>query len=216
LDRTIFLQFERIQNNQRKEETELLMEFEKDKPVILGGIFDTLSKAMNIHPGVHLPSMPRMADFARWGFSIAEILFPGDGGKRFLESYQQNISFQNEEVIQGNTFFQSILAFMDDKKTWNGIIGDLHKKLDELMVNRDKNDRSFPKASRTLHKHLQIIKPNLADYGITYKICKRTKEGYPITLLKSVEEFGTFATPEAIYNENINKTKDLLGVANDV
>ena len=65
-DRTIFLPFDRIQDNQRKEEIELLEEFERDKPLILGGIFDTLSKAMSIHHGVHLPWMPRMADFARW------------------------------------------------------------------------------------------------------------------------------------------------------
>lgn len=204
LDRTILLPFERIENNQRKEEIELLAEFEKDKPLILGGIFDTLSKAININPATRLPRIPRMADFARWGFSIAEVLFPGDGGKKFLESYQQNIHLQNEEVIQSSTLAQSILTFMDDKKDWNGTMGGLYEKLDEIAGRRDKNDRSFPKASRTLHKHLKIIKPNLADVGIVYKIWKRTKDGYPISLLKTVEEFRSFGSPDTSFDENMH------------
>ena len=33
---------------------------------------DTLVKAMEIFPIVHLEKLPRMADFTRWGYAIAE------------------------------------------------------------------------------------------------------------------------------------------------
>ena len=52
LDRCILLELERIPPNERKEEKVLREEFDKDKPIILGAIFETLSKAMSIYDQV--------------------------------------------------------------------------------------------------------------------------------------------------------------------
>ena len=51
--------------------------------------------------------------------------------------------------------------------------------------------------------------------GIIYKIGERTKNGLPITLLKSVREFASFASPGISFDENKNQNKDLYGEAND-
>lgn len=41
-----------------------------------------MSKAMKIYPDVKLDKMPRMADFAHWGYAIGEAL--GNLGQVFL------------------------------------------------------------------------------------------------------------------------------------
>jgi len=71
LDRSILIELERISSSNRKQESELMDEFQKDLPRILGGIFDTLSKALEIKENIKLEDVPRMADFAIWGSAIS-------------------------------------------------------------------------------------------------------------------------------------------------
>ncbi len=74
MDRSILLHLERIDPIKRKDEEKLWKDFEEVKPEILGGIFDVISKAMSIYPSVKLSLLPRMADFGKWGYAIAEAL----------------------------------------------------------------------------------------------------------------------------------------------
>lgn len=182
MDRSILVYLDRIDPSQRKEENELWAEFDKIKPEILGGVFDALSKAMAIYPNVKLRCLPRMADFARWGYAITEAL--GKSGQDFIRAYQNNINQQNEEVIQGNTLAQAMLQLMSDKLLWSGTYKEAWTELDEL-ASPNKSDTTFPKTERTLRKHLDRIKPNLIDQGISYILGARGEKGYKITFQKN-------------------------------
>ena len=184
MDRTILLHLERIVPNKRIDEKVLWENFDKVKTEILGGIFDTLVKAIAIHPSVKLSQLPRMADFAKWGYAIAEAL--GHKGTDFMKAYQQNVERQNEEVIQYNTLAQAMVSFMSDKDTWNGMIKEVWEEL-QTIANPYKKDPTFPKSHRTLRKHLEKIKPNLMDIGITYEISERIAAGYSIVFQKSTD-----------------------------
>ena len=105
MDRAIMIELSRIDEESRKEITEIRYEFEKDLPYILGGIFDVLSKAMSIYPTLCLERLPRMADFARWGYAVAEAL--GGLGQAFLDEYQKNQS--DKEIMK---FFLLILLLL--------------------------------------------------------------------------------------------------------
>ena len=132
MDRTILLHLERIVPNKRIDEKVLWENFDKVKTEILGGIFDTLVKAIAIHPSVKLSQLPRMADFAKWGYAIAEAL--GHKGTDFMKAYQQNVERQNEEVIQYNTLAQAMVSFMSDKDTWNGMIKEVWEEYRQLQI----------------------------------------------------------------------------------
>jgi hypothetical protein len=203
MDRSILLHLERIDGNRRMEEAEMWAAFEEAKPGILGGIFDTLSKAMARYPNIRLHHLPRMADFARQGVAIAEAL--GFSGDDFLHAYQINVDSQNEEVVQSNTLAQAVLSLMSDRGSWDGMVKQAHDKLHDI-ADPDKKDPTFPKNNRTLRKHLERIKPNLADYGITYTIGKRTSDGYPIVFQKD-ENFGSFGS----FDTQALPDKDLAG-----
>jgi hypothetical protein len=94
----------------------------------------------------------------------------GKDGNEFLGAYRCNINRQDEEIIQSNTLAQSVLAFMAERGTWKGTIKQAYEKLHNI-ANPDKADNTFPKSNRSLRKHLERIKSNLIDYGITYNGC---------------------------------------------
>ena len=196
MDRSLLLNLDRIDPSKRMEEEKLWKSFDKAKPEILGGIFDVLSKAMKIYKKTELACLPRMADFARWGYAITEAL--GIKGKQFLKAYQSNIDRQNEEVIENSTLAQSVFMLLEDESEWNGTIAEAWKELHE-KVNPDgnksflRNDYSFPKTPRTLRKYLERIKTNLLDYGISFHKGKRTEKGQEIYFLKDCN-FNAFAS----------------------
>lgn len=191
MDRSILISLERIDPSCRFDEATLWKEFEKDKPEILGGIFDVLSKAIAIYPSVKLSTLPRMADFAKWGYAIAEAL--GAGGAKFLQAYETNIQKQGEEVIEGNTLAQAVLTFMAQRDSWTGTVKIAWLSLKEL-ADPDKADPTFPKAERMLHAYLDRIKANLIDQGIAYSVGKREGRGMPLTFKKEtqINSFASF------------------------
>ena len=76
---------ERITSENRKTEEDFWQEFEAQRPYIFGAMLDVLSKALAIYPTVKLDKLPRMADFCKWGYAVAEAA--AIGGDVFLEGY---------------------------------------------------------------------------------------------------------------------------------
>jgi hypothetical protein len=169
LDRCILFELERIPTDKRKEELKYWQEFEKDKSIILGGIFNTLSKAMALYPKVKLEKLYRMADFTRWGYAIAEALEEGTGEK-FLKAYTENIERQNEEALNSNPLAVTIISFMKDKTEWEGTAANLLSLIKDVALREqiDTKSKSFPQAPNYLTRYLNRLKTNLKDAGILY------------------------------------------------
>jgi hypothetical protein len=129
LDRCVLFKLERIDEEERKTETEFWREFDKDRPYILGAIFDVLAKALQIYPDVKLPVLPRMADFATWGYAIMEAA--GDMGEAFLRAYRKNIAGAVEEAVTNDIVGAVIAEFMDGKEEWEGTATELLEALSE-------------------------------------------------------------------------------------
>ncbi|HEY6536190.1 MAG TPA: hypothetical protein VIY08_10430 [Candidatus Nitrosocosmicus sp.] len=100
LDRSIIIELEEIDDENRRTEEKILNDFNALRPKLLGFIFDTLAKAITIKPSINIKKLPRMADFAIWGEAISRSL--GYKENEFLEAYYNNIGFQNNEVIESN------------------------------------------------------------------------------------------------------------------
>lgn len=183
MDRTILLHMDRIEPSDRKEKKVLMQEFEEERPYILGRFFDVLSKAMSIYPTVKLSNLPRMADFMTWGVAISQAL--GYKADDFIEVYQSNIESQSAEIINSNTLAQAVLTFMQERESWRGTVKQAYEELEKLIT-VSKDDKSFPKCSNKLRKHLNRVKPNLLDHGIKFMIADYDSEhkGCPISFQK--------------------------------
>ncbi len=177
MDRAILLQQERIEPSKRIEDKKLWESFELAKPYILGGIFDVLANAMAIYPDIKIETLFRMADFTRWGAAISVAL--GINPKEFIEAYGANIERQNEEVILNSALAQAVLSLMNSRDKWEGTIKEALSALIEI-AQPEKGSKDFPRAEKSLRKHLNRLKVNLRDAGVTFDIGQRAASGIPI------------------------------------
>ena len=164
LDRSILVRLKRLEENRRKSEEEINSGFDAAMPEIIGGVFDTISKAITLYPNVKLAELPRMADFAQWGYAIAEAL--GGYGERFIAEYKQNIADQNRLIAGANTLAQAVLLLMEEKHEVHTTI---QKAFNELKrrANTDRGDRSFPIRENDLRGYLEELGPVLYSFGIS-------------------------------------------------
>jgi hypothetical protein len=169
LDRSILVELERITEKDRRAAIDILSEFEADRASILGGIFDTLSKAMAIYPTLVLDSLPRMADFARWGYAVGEAL--GGHGEAFLAEYTANRDSQNIEAINEDSVATLMVVFMKDRETWQGLVSELLVELINIAPKHgiDIRATSFPKQPNSLSKRIKAVKSNLEAVGISFE-----------------------------------------------
>jgi hypothetical protein len=181
LDRTITINLGRIPPEKRCEEREIMEDFDRDLPGILGGVFDVLCKAASIYPKVKLDSLPRLADFARWGYSVAEAL--GGLGETFLNDYTANGTMQNEEVLGQNTLANSLIAEMDGKDEWDTTVKVAWSTLLE-KAKPPHGDKTFPAKPQDLNRHLERLRVSLGEMGITFEKGRRTVHGVAIVFYK--------------------------------
>ena len=179
LDRSILLELSRVDEEDRRELTELEQEFEEDLPDILGGVFDVLSKAMRIYPDVHLRKLPRMADFCRWGYAIGEAL--GGQGEKFLSEYNANREKSNYELISSDSVATLMIDFMENKREWKGLVSELWNHLRTAADETGLGLRAVPPAANALSRKLNELHSNLKNVGIEFTI-KSTAKGSLITL----------------------------------
>lgn len=169
LDRSILIELSRISEEKRRELSEIMRDFENDLPSILGGVFDVLSRAMKIYPDVKLDKMPRMADFAHWGYAIGEAL--GNFGQVFLDEYTINYNRQNIEAINSDIVAVLMVNFMKNRVTWTGRVSDLWNEFSILAPNLGFNSKmkAFPSQPNTLSRRLNSLQSNLKSVGIVFK-----------------------------------------------
>ncbi len=170
IDRSIIIELDRIPEDERKEERDVWEAFEKDRASIVGGALQALAKAMAIYPNVQLDKLPRMADFTRWGYAIAEVL--GYGGERFLQAYRKNRNQSNEEAISSHPVAATVVALMKENQSWSGSVASLLGELERVAEQEKINTKvkTFPKAAHILSRRLKEVKSNLEDVGITFVI----------------------------------------------
>lgn len=167
LDRSVLIALERVPDAERREDRELWKAFDAGKPEILGGIFDTLVKAMEIHPTLTLPALPRMADFVRWGEAVTQAM--GNPPMTFLEAFRGNVGTQNEVALEASPVAQALIAFMEDKASqWKGTPAELLDHLTHTAetLKLDTKSKKWPKEPSWLWRRITEVRPNLIALGI--------------------------------------------------
>lgn len=196
-DRTYVIPLDRIPDNERQEERRLMAQFDAELPELLGGIFNTLSKALEIFPTVDLCNLPRLADWAKYAYAVADAL--GGHGERFLADYAINRDEQRQEFLNTNSLASAIISHMEDLEEWETTIGAAWSTLFDVAFPPDpeapnrtrdqrkpKNDMTFPGKPQDMRRYLERLKVTLSDSGITFNLNKaRTREGVPVVFSKT-------------------------------
>jgi len=212
LDRAVIVELDRIPPEQRKSEVVLDEDFQNALPGILGGIFDVLSKALALYPHLSckLSNLPRMADFAVWGYVIAEAL--GGYGEAFLDAYTLNMNRQHEAVIDSHPVAQALNEFMRDREQWQGPTKDLLKELttiaERLEINTDVD--SWPHATEQLTRKINKLKATLKEAGIMEIDHKHTSYGNLTMIFKPRSTMKVMKVDEDISNISKPSTGAIL------
>jgi hypothetical protein len=179
LDRSIMIDLETIDKSKRKQESEIIAEFQILRPDLLGYILDILVKALQIKPTLQLQNLPRMADFAIWGEAIARAM--GYHDMKFLNAYFENIGKQNVEAVEGSILGQTFLKFVDGwyEKSgdyWYHSTSKLLEELNSIAAQTGINTaRYWPKSTDSLTRKLRTIASSLKEgYEIGIDIARDT------------------------------------------
>jgi hypothetical protein len=180
LDRSIMIELERISKENRRVESEIMTEFFKLRPMLLGYIFDILVKTLQIRPTIKINDLPRMADFAMWGEAIARAI--GYKDLDFINAYYENIGKQNIEAIENHPLGLAIARFCEEEvehnKIWEGSPAELLERLEVIALNQgiNTNQKSWPKEVRWLIRRLNQIRSNLLEgLGIDVQVTRITR-----------------------------------------
>ena len=179
LDRAILINLKRFK--QYKAEQVIYEEWETLKPQFLDLIFRTISKTLLLHYSIDIEELGRTADWCKWCYSIAETIQKGLG-KKFLEDYKQNISNQNNEVVESNILVQAVLSFMENRLKWEGLATELFNELKTYAIIFGLD--GFPKNSSWLTRDLKRFLSVLESQNIIFSI-KATNKGSRIELSKT-------------------------------
>ena len=188
MDRSIFIELEEIEDEDRKKEEEILARFESIKPKLLAYLFDVVAKAMQIKPTLRLTRLSRMADFTEWGEAISRAL--GYQDMLFVEAYNENKNQQNLVAVNENLVASLLVKFWADYKTrndavYNGTPDQLYRELIQFAEENDIKitNQQFPGASNILVKKLNAVRSNLkGGYGIIISIQRDQTNSSRITI----------------------------------
>lgn len=194
-DRTLYFESLIIDEEKRIPDSEFWGEFEKDKPYILGGIFDILSKAIALYPTIQLKKIHRLGDFHKLGCAIAKAISP-ELEPVFCDLLQENKRKQLENTFDNNTMLKATFDYLDayEDNRYEGTVSQLYASVKAFIKDDGGNKYSlkmFPVADNSYGRKLK---------GYT-QLCKEL--GWYINIYKSGN---SYVEINRIEDENENIT----------
>jgi hypothetical protein len=164
LDRSILLNLPAIPEEKRRTEEELYAELEPSRPGILGALLDVVACALQNFSTTTLPSLPRMADFAKW-VTAAEPALGWERGS-FLAAYRGSQDEANDVALDAYPIVEPLRQLMATEARWEGKPSELLTKLGELAGEKVAKSDGWPKRANILSGHLKRLAPNLRKVGV--------------------------------------------------
>jgi len=178
-DRTIAVELPKIKKYIT--EANLKKGWEKDLPLILGSLYELMSKTLAELPAITIDKPPRMADFARLGQAMLNVLGVDES---FTEIYMRNRDRVVLRAVESSPVAQAIIKLVDEDIYYKGTKGGL---MDRLIHHQPKHfDRAnYPKSVKGLADALRRLAPALRVQGIEIiEDKKRYKDGYRVEIRK--------------------------------
>jgi hypothetical protein len=196
LDRSILLELPSISKENRKTEEELYAAVGPALPSILGALLDAVACALKNVLMVKLPSLPRMADFAKW-VTAAEPALGWETGT-FLAAYQASQDEANQVALDAYTIVEPLRQLMTDRERWEGKPSELLARLSDLGGDKATKAEDWPKKANSLSGQLKRLAPNLRKIGldVTFGSAGRGRaKGRRITIV--VDKAGDSSSPSS-------------------
>ena len=198
IDRSVILRMAPIAPASRCAEADFWRAFQRDFPQILGGVLDAVAGGLRELPSVHLPELPRMADYAKWGEAVSRDL--GWAAGTFQAEYAASRHEAIAPVLEDSAVGTALLEIAPRLGNWSGSITELqayltrHVDMKDARVLRYRLDPSprwkraattpWPKTTQDFSKELRRVVPQLRLKGLSIDF-KRTHQGRHISITQS-------------------------------
>jgi len=180
LDRSVLLQLESIPESDRRTESSIQQEFEHDRPLILGALFNAVSTALRRRDQVVIKESPRMADFATWATAAEPALGLEEGAVvRALINRRRDA---DQMALENNIIAPYLMRLLEKKPTWSGTASQLLDALNgrgfgmarSLDDDPTRRSRYWPKSPRAMGANLDKLRPVLRRLGYNFSRDKDT------------------------------------------
>jgi len=188
LDRTVLIRPDQIPEEKRRDEKSFWRDFEEARPRLFDSLLNAICVGLRQVDSVKLSTLPRMADFAKWGVAVERAL--GFAPGEFLAAYRENIQHASDAALEASPIAYTAHLFLRRQGAWSGPALKLLKALNDFAVEIEngrrvpniarKNPR-WPKSAQQLSAEIARIEPNLAKLGIQVER-GRTNSGRFISL----------------------------------
>lgn len=198
LDRVLRFQLPLIKK--RRLDSDLNVQFERDRPKILGALFDLFSKTLRELPNVAIPAddLPRMADFATLGEAMYRAM--GNQPGAFNQLYKRKQADAVLMALDASPVAAAVQAYMTKYQVGQGYKGTLKDFLNVLESHRQDSE-AWPKSAKGLADALRRHQPGLRMIGIGVHFDpQRRKDGYYVAVNKQ--------EPTYVFFENFNRSSD--------
>ena len=164
-DRALAITLPAIPDAQRRPEEAVWQDFEAAAPAILALLLDALARALADLPGLQLPRLPRMADFARLACAAAPAF--GWTADDMLAAIEGNRADAVEAVIEADPVAVAVRAFMEGRngQAWDGNATELLVIVNERAPMEQQRERGYPKDAARLSTRLRRLAPALRRGG---------------------------------------------------
>jgi hypothetical protein len=155
---------DRISDDKRKPESDLLSAFEKHAPLIFGALLDGLSTALRNQHTISFTVYPRLADFAAC-VSAAETAFGWAPGT-FLKEYLEQRRDAAAAGLESDEIGGRIRDLVHERGGWYGTAKELLAEMNQHVPAEERNGRYWPQSPKALSNRITEAAPFLRDVGI--------------------------------------------------
>jgi len=188
-DRALAITLAAIPDHARKAEADVWAAFDREAPVVLAALLDGLACAMKDGPGLHLPRLPRMADFARLACAAAGAF--GWTTDAMLNAIERNRAGAVQAVIEADPVAVAVRELLSKQfgRQWEGTATALLNALAGLVPLDVQRERGYPKDAARLSMRLRRVAPALRRDGVDIVLPNGGgREGRTITITGATRE----------------------------
>lgn len=160
-ERSLLFEMKKLEKTEYQSKTDLAQRFTADKPLILGAIFDTLSRAMSIRKNIVVQKRHRMTDAHLNMLAIAIAL----GMKQ--DEFQTILDVNNQKLqnayAEQNQLIEALKHFMGSQTRVSGSATRIYRLIFDSIV----GDKSFfPKSASALTRKLNEEREAIEAAGL--------------------------------------------------
>ncbi len=211
-DRCIFITLPPIKDEARLTEDALNRKFDEARPGILGGLLNAVSTALKNYRTVTLPSLPRMADFAKW-IVASEPALPWSPGA-FLAAYNENRKGAYASALDSDIFAVAFREWFEGQEQWTGTASDLLQSLERDQDDKLLKHQAWPKDATRVSTRLRRLSGFLRRLGIDVKFPERSGKSRNL-IIKKVAQNSVTSVSSVIPKEEQDVPTDAEGDADD-